>query len=90
MSLIQHAHHTSLCVETSSASMSFADLCDNGQLLGNSYTSLLIQIKNRIENLNHTSSFRQHPSSGDGLKRGPTDTYGCTRVQPDLPPEETD
>ncbi|XP_048027565.1 uncharacterized protein LOC125269950 [Megalobrama amblycephala] len=69
---------------------SFADLRDNGQVLGNGYTSLLIQIKNRIENLNRTTSFRQHRSSGDGLKRGPTDTYGCTRFQPDLPPEETD
>lgn len=69
---------------------SFADLRDNGQWLGNGYTSLLIQNKNRIENLNRTSSFRQHRSSGDGLKRGPTDTYGCTRFQPDLPPEETD
>ncbi|TRZ01013.1 hypothetical protein DNTS_014267, partial [Danionella cerebrum] len=69
---------------------SFADLCDNGQLLGNGYTSLLIQIKNRIENLNRTSNFRQHHSSADGLKRGPTDTYGRTRFQPDLPPEETD
>lgn len=69
---------------------SFADLRDNGQLLGNGYTSLLIQIKNRIENLNRSSSFRQHRSSGDGLKRGPTDTYGCTRFQPNLPPEETD
>ncbi|XP_051526803.1 uncharacterized protein LOC127425148 [Myxocyprinus asiaticus] len=47
-------------------------------------------MKNRIENLNRASSFRQHRSSGDGLKRGPTDTYGCTRFQPDLPPEETD
>ncbi|KAF7689998.1 hypothetical protein HF521_011802 [Silurus meridionalis] len=69
---------------------SFADLRDSGQLLGNGYTSLLIQIKNRIENLNRTSSFRQHRSFGDGLKRGPTDTYGCTRFQPALPPEETD
>ncbi|KAF4114036.1 hypothetical protein G5714_004259 [Onychostoma macrolepis] len=69
---------------------SFADLRDNGQLLGNGYTSLLIQIKNRIENLNRTSNFCQHHSSGDGLKRGPTDTYGCTRFQPNLPPEETD
>nr|XP_055049999.1 uncharacterized protein LOC129436113 [Misgurnus anguillicaudatus] len=68
---------------------SFADVRDSGQLLGNGYTSLLIQLKNRIENLNRTSSFRQHRSSGNGLKRGPTDTYGCTRFQPDLPPEET-
>ncbi|XP_065804977.1 uncharacterized protein [Labrus bergylta] len=69
---------------------SFADLQNNGNLLGNGYTSLIIQLKNRIENLNCNSSFRQHRSSGDGLKRRPTDTYGCARYQPDLPPEETE
>lgn len=36
---------------------SFADLRDNGQVLGNGYTSLLIQIKNRTENLNPTPAF---------------------------------
>ena len=69
---------------------SFADQLDNGQLLGSGYTSLLIQVKNHIENLNRTSSFQQHHSSGRGKKRGPTDTYGCTRFQPSLPPEETE
>lgn len=67
-----------------------ADQLDNGQLLGSGYTSLLIQVKNRIENLNHTSSFQQHRSSVHVKKRGPTDTYGCTRFQPSLPPEETE
>uniref|UniRef100_A0A672FUM3 Si:ch211-111e20.1 n=1 Tax=Salarias fasciatus TaxID=181472 RepID=A0A672FUM3_SALFA len=69
---------------------SFADQLDNGQLLGSGYTSLLIEVKNRIENLNRTSSFRQHRSTGSGNKRGPTDTYGCTRFQPSLPPDETE
>ncbi|KAL7831298.1 hypothetical protein SRHO_G00308010 [Serrasalmus rhombeus] len=68
---------------------SFADQRENGQLLGGGYTSLLIQLKTRIENLNRTSSFRQHRTSDLGGKRGPTDIYGCTRFQPDLPPEET-
>ncbi|CAJ1069579.1 uncharacterized protein LOC119500207 isoform X2 [Xyrichtys novacula] len=69
---------------------SFADQIENGTLLGNGYTSLLIQVKTRVENLNRNSSFRQHRSSGKGHKRGPTDTYGCTRFQPSLPPEETE
>lgn len=69
---------------------SFADMQNNGKLLGSGYTSLLIQLKNRIENLNRDNSVRHHRSSRDGLKRGPTDTYGCTRYQPDLPPEETE
>uniref|UniRef100_A0AAR2L822 Uncharacterized protein n=1 Tax=Pygocentrus nattereri TaxID=42514 RepID=A0AAR2L822_PYGNA len=68
---------------------SFADQRENGQLLGGGYTSLLIQLKTRIENLNRTSSFRQHRTSDLGGKRGPTDIYGCTRFQPDLPPKET-
>lgn len=69
---------------------SFADQLGNGELLGSGYTSLLIQVKNRIENLNRTSSFRQHRSSGHGQKRGPTDMYGCSRFQPSLPPDETE
>ncbi|CAM4596750.1 unnamed protein product [Leuciscus chuanchicus] len=61
-----------------------------GRVVGEGYSSLLAQIKTRIENLSRTTSFRQHRSSGSGVKRGPTDTYGCTRFQPDLPLEETD
>lgn len=55
----------------------------NGSLLGGCYTSLLIQVKNRIENVNRDGN-RSSTS-----KRGPTDIYGCTRFQPELPPEET-
>ncbi|XP_028432949.1 uncharacterized protein LOC114555050 [Perca flavescens] len=69
---------------------SFADQRDNGQLLDGGYASLLIQVKNRIENLNRASSFHQHRSASHGQKRGPTDTYGCTRFQPSLPAEETE
>ncbi len=69
---------------------SFADQRDNGQLLDSGYTSLLIQVKNRIENLNRASSFHQHRSASHGQKRGPTDIYGCTRFQPSLPSEETE
>lgn len=69
---------------------SFADQLHDGRIVGEGYSSLLAQIKTRIENLSRTASFRQHRSSGSGVKRGPTDTYGCTRFQPDLPLEETD
>ncbi|KTG03484.1 hypothetical protein cypCar_00010926 [Cyprinus carpio] len=68
----------------------FADQLHDGRIVGEGYSSLLAQIKTRIENLSRTASFRQHRSSGSGVKRGPTDTYGCTRFQPDLPLEETD
>ncbi|KAK7896164.1 hypothetical protein WMY93_021489 [Mugilogobius chulae] len=66
----------------------FADQMSSGQIVGAGYESLLMQIKNRIENVNRVSNFRQHRSS-EGKKRGPTDTFGCTRFQPDIPPEET-
>ncbi|XP_072311301.1 uncharacterized protein [Eucyclogobius newberryi] len=67
----------------------FADQMSSGQIVGGGYDSLLLQIKNRIENINRPTSFRQHRSS-NRKKRGPTDTYGCTRFQPALPPEETE
>ncbi|CAM4563987.1 unnamed protein product [Leuciscus chuanchicus] len=69
---------------------SFADQLHDGRVVGEGYSSLLAQIKNRIDNLSRTTSFRQHRSAGSGVKRGPTDTYGCTRFQPDLPLDETD
>ncbi|XP_026018964.1 uncharacterized protein LOC113019453 isoform X1 [Astatotilapia calliptera] len=66
---------------------SFADLCDNGQLLEEDYISLVIQIKNRIDNLKRTSNFRHSRLSG--MKRGSTNNYGCARFEPGLLPEET-
>ncbi|XP_051809342.1 uncharacterized protein LOC127535415 [Acanthochromis polyacanthus] len=74
---------------------SFADVFTDGSLMAGGHTSLLIQIKTRIENLNRDSSFARHRTprrsgSSSVRKRGPTDTYGCTRFQPDLPPGETD
>ncbi len=62
----------------------------DGSLLGGGYTSLLIQVKNRIENVNREVSFTCHRASRGSSKRGPSDSYGCSRFQPDLPPEETD
>uniref|UniRef100_A0A672NWN2 Uncharacterized protein n=1 Tax=Sinocyclocheilus grahami TaxID=75366 RepID=A0A672NWN2_SINGR len=69
---------------------SFADMAADGSLFGGGYTSLLIQVKNRIENVNREASFTRHRASRSSSKRGPSDSYGCTRFQPDLPPEETD
>lgn len=74
---------------------SFADVFADGSLMAGGYTSLLIQVKTRIENLNRDSNFARHRASrssgsSSGCKRGPTDSYGCTRFQPELPPEETD
>ncbi len=69
---------------------SFADMTADGSLLGGGYTSLLIQVKNRIENVNREVSFICHRASRESSKRGPSDSYGCSRFQPDLPPEETD
>ncbi len=69
---------------------SFADMAADGSLLGGGYTSLLIQVKNRIENVNREVSFTCHRASRGSSKRGPSDSYGCSRFQPDLPPEETD
>ncbi|KAI7790383.1 hypothetical protein IRJ41_019963 [Triplophysa rosa] len=71
---------------------SFADMAPNGSLLGGDYSSLLIQVKNRIENLNRPASCMRHRSSRSSStnKRRPSDIYGCTRFQTDLPTEETD
>ncbi|KAI7802663.1 hypothetical protein IRJ41_016595 [Triplophysa rosa] len=70
---------------------SFADMAPNGSLLGGGYSSLLIQVKNRIENLNRPASCMHHRSSRSSStnKRRPSDSYGCTRFQTDLPTEET-
>lgn len=42
---------------------SFADMTPDGSLLGGGYTSLLIQVKNRIENLNRAGSYTHHRAS---------------------------
>lgn len=70
---------------------SFADQFPNGALIAGGYTSLLHQVKTRVENLNRESSFghQRRTMTRSGCKRGPTDTYGCVRFQPHLPPEET-
>ncbi|KAK1894795.1 Peptide chain release factor 1 [Dissostichus eleginoides] len=69
----------------------FADMTADGSHLGCGYTSLLIQVKNRIENVNRGGVYAHHRASRSSstYKRGPTDTYGCTKFLPKLPPEET-
>ncbi|XP_041828487.1 uncharacterized protein LOC121631551 [Melanotaenia boesemani] len=73
---------------------SFAYLTPSGKLIAGGYISLLSQLKTRVENINRSGTFQRYRSSGPcriaGVKRGPTDMYGCTRFQPELPPEETD
>lgn len=71
---------------------SFADMTPDGSLLGGGYSSLLIQVKNRIENLNRPASCMRHRASRSNSRsnRRPSDSYGCTRFQPDLPTEESD
>ncbi|XP_041950466.1 uncharacterized protein LOC121711169 [Alosa sapidissima] len=69
---------------------SFADLRENGQFLDGGCSSLVIQVKNRLENLNRNSTIRQYRAASNGQKRGPTDTYGCTQFQPSLPTDESE
>lgn len=69
---------------------SFADMAPDGSLLGGGYSSLLIQVKNRIENLNRHAICMRHRVSKNSSSRRPSDSYGCKRFQPDLPSEETD
>lgn len=75
--------------------LSFTDSMDDGRTtVGAGYESLLIQIKTRIEHLNRNNTLarRRKAKSGDRdqPRRGPTDTYGCTQWQLELPPEETE
>ncbi|XP_052441703.1 uncharacterized protein LOC127983555 [Carassius gibelio] len=71
---------------------SFADMLGDKQV-GGGYESVLSQLKVRIEHLNRTNTLSHHriqrSDSGTTRKRSSTDSYGCTRWQPDLPPRET-
>lgn len=62
-----------------------------GSVLGGGYTSIMIQVKNHIENVNCDTSFACHkPSrSSHTNKRGLTYTCDCTKFQPELSPEVT-
>ncbi|KAJ8333737.1 hypothetical protein SKAU_G00410560 [Synaphobranchus kaupii] len=72
---------------------SFADVLHGGQLIGGGYSSLLLQLKVHIEHLNRNNTLvrrRMQKSTGDRPTRRPTDSYGCTRWQPEFPPGESD
>ncbi|XP_031698613.1 uncharacterized protein LOC116380945, partial [Anarrhichthys ocellatus] len=74
---------------------SFADTMDDGKtMIGGGYESLLSQVKVCVEQLNRNNTLAQHRASKDATgavpARGPADSYGCTRWQPELPPEETE
>lgn len=73
---------------------SFGDTMDDGRtMIGGGYSSLLSQIKIRVEHINRNNTLARHRTPRDmtGAKPncGPADSYGCTRWQPELPPEET-
>lgn len=71
---------------------SFADMTRNGILIAGGFTSLLQQVKTRTENINRGGLYRQRSvrsNKGTRPQRGPTDSYGCTRFQPEHPSEET-
>ncbi|XP_037643652.1 uncharacterized protein LOC119498678 [Sebastes umbrosus] len=74
---------------------SFADTMDDGKtMIGGGYESLLSQVKVGVEHLNRNNTLTRHRASKDATgaipARGPADSYGCTRWQPELPPEESE
>ncbi|KAF1389442.1 hypothetical protein PFLUV_G00073470 [Perca fluviatilis] len=76
---------------------SFADVDRNGEFVGDGCSSLLLQIKTRVEYKNRNNPLsrrrrkRRSDSEGRTLSRGPVDQYGCVRWEPsDLPSGETE
>uniref|UniRef100_A0A3P8RVF0 Uncharacterized protein n=1 Tax=Amphiprion percula TaxID=161767 RepID=A0A3P8RVF0_AMPPE len=68
---------------------SFADMTPDGIVIGGGFTSLLTQVKTRIENINRAGTVSRHRSSRQlGQVRRPSDYYGCSQFQPEPPPEE--
>lgn len=65
---------------------SFADMTPGGVIIGGGFTSLLTQVKTRIENMNRAGTLKRLRTST--LQR-PSDSYGCTQFNPELPSEET-
>lgn len=69
---------------------SFADMTSGGSIVGGGFTSLLSQMKTRIENVNRAGTVKRHRSSRlSGQPQRPADSYGCTQFRPEPPPEET-
>uniref|UniRef100_A0A8C2FGN5 Uncharacterized protein n=1 Tax=Cyprinus carpio TaxID=7962 RepID=A0A8C2FGN5_CYPCA len=79
----------------------FSDVTDEGELLGCGYTSLLNQIKTRVEHINRGNTLsrirrlkRTNENEGDTSQskntRNQVDSYGCINWQPhNLPEGET-
>ncbi|XP_053333205.1 uncharacterized protein LOC128506653 isoform X2 [Clarias gariepinus] len=72
---------------------SFANMIED-RIIGGGYSSLLTQIKVRVEHLNRNNTLARlrsnKCSTGAKQKTGPADSYGCTQWQPDFPPEVTE
>ncbi|KAK0134680.1 THAP domain-containing protein 1 [Merluccius polli] len=69
---------------------SFADMTPGGVIIAGGFTSLLSQVKTRIENVNRAGTLKRHRSTRlSGQLQRPTDCYGCTQFQPEPPSEET-
>ncbi|CAJ1062884.1 uncharacterized protein LOC117823392 [Xyrichtys novacula] len=66
---------------------SFADMTPGGAIVGEGFSTLLSQVKRRIENLNRAGIIKRHRSSG--LCK-PADSYGCVHFQPAMPLDETE
>ncbi|XP_074539428.1 uncharacterized protein LOC141800652 isoform X3 [Halichoeres trimaculatus] len=71
---------------------SFADMTPAGTIIGCGFTSLLTQVKRRIENINRGKFVERNRQTKkqSGRERKSADSYGCKHFQPGLPPEETD
>lgn len=67
---------------------SFADILKNRTTIGNSYGSLLTQLKTRVEHVNCGSPLsrkrkqKMAPGSSVEVDKGPADQYGCVLTQP--------
>nr|XP_023696093.1 uncharacterized protein LOC111858502 [Paramormyrops kingsleyae] len=74
----------------SSTGPSSADMTPGGKMIGGGYTSLVSQVKTRIENINREGTLKRHRSTRmSEQQQKPTDSYGCTQFQPAPPTEET-
>ncbi|XP_072769410.1 uncharacterized protein [Nerophis lumbriciformis] len=61
-----------------------------GAIISGGFTSFLIQMKTRIENINREGTTKPlRTKRWFGQMRRPSDYYGCPHFQPELPPEET-
>ncbi|KAK2880732.1 hypothetical protein Q8A67_018000 [Cirrhinus molitorella] len=69
---------------------SFADMTPGGVIIGGGFTSLLSQVKTRIENINRSGTLRRIRTSRiSGQLQKPSDSYGCTQFNPEMPSDET-